>query len=133
MSEKREAVAIARGVTQTPRKLNLVAALVRGRTVAHAAVILEHTPKRAAGPLIKVIASASANATNTFGVVETSLIIKSLQVTSGPRLKRFRPAARGRALPFEKRTSHIRVVVEGDVKPKKQPQSAKAVTTKETT
>ncbi len=132
MSERRTAVAIARGVTQTPRKLNLVAALVRGRSVADAAVILEHTSKRATTPLLKAIASASANATHTFGVVENSLVIKSLQVTSGPRLKRFRPAARGRALPYEKRTSHIRVEVEGDVKPKKKPASAKTATTKET-
>ncbi len=132
MSERKAAVAIARGVTQTPRKLNLVAALVRGRSVADAAVILEHTPKRATTPLMKAIASASANATNTFGVVEASLVIKSLQVTSGPRLKRFRPAARGRALPYEKRTSHIRVEVEGDVKPKKKPVAVKAAVKKET-
>ncbi len=121
MTERIEAVAIARGVTQTPRKVNLIAALVRGRSVADASVILAHTPKRAAEPILKVIASASANAMHTFGLKEDSLIIKSLQVTSGPRLKRFRPAARGRALPYEKRTSHIRAVVEGNVKPKKIP------------
>lgn len=119
MSERIESVAIARGVTQTPRKVNLIAALVRGRSVADAQVILRHTPKRAAEPIVKVIASASANAMNTFGLKEDSLVIKSLQVTSGPRLKRFRPAARGRALPYEKRTSHIRAVVEGTAKPKK--------------
>jgi large subunit ribosomal protein L22 len=131
MSERIEAVAIARGVTQTPRKVNLIAALVRGRTVADASVILQHTPKRAAEPILKVIASASANAMHTFGLKEDSLVIKSLQVTSGPRLKRFRPAARGRALPYEKRTSHIRAVVEGNVKPKKTP-AAKQTVKKET-
>ena len=121
MSERRSAVAIARGVTQTPRKVSLIAALVRGRAVADAEIILRHTPKRAASPILKVIASASANAMHTMGVKQDSLIIKSLEVTSGPRLKRFRPAARGRALPYEKRTSHIRAVVEGEVKPKKKP------------
>jgi large subunit ribosomal protein L22 len=133
MAERRVAVAISRGVTQTPRKVSLVAALVRGRSVADASVILAHTPKRAAEPLLKVIASATANATHTMGLVESSLVIKSLQVTSGSRLKRFRPAARGRALPFEKRTSHIRAVVEGEVKPKKKPTAVKTTTKKETT
>jgi large subunit ribosomal protein L22 len=119
MAERIEAMAIARGVSQTPRKVSLVAALVRGRSVSDALVILEHTSKRASTPIIKVISSASANAVNTFKVKEDSLMIKSLQVTSGPRLKRFRPAARGRALPYEKRTSHIKVIVEGNPKPKK--------------
>lgn len=119
MSEVLTAKAIARGVQQTPRKVGLIASLVRGRTVADALVILEHTPKRAAQPVAKVIASAAANATNTFGIKEDSLVIDSLQVTSGPRLKRFRPIARGSANPFQKRTSHIYVVVAGKPKPKK--------------
>lgn len=121
MSETITAKAIARGVNQTPRKVGLVASLVRGRTVADALVILEHTPKRAAKPVAKVIASAAANATNTFGAKEEGLVIRSLQVTAGPRLKRYRPIARGSAHPFQKRTSHIAVVVAGETKPKKQP------------
>lgn len=126
MAEQIKAVAIARGVTQTPRKIALVASLVRGRSVADALVILEHTPKRAAKPLSKVIASARANAVNTFGAKEDTMIIQSLQVTAGPRLKRFRPVARGQAHPYQKRTTHIHVVVAGQEKPKKKP----AATTK---
>lgn len=103
-----------------------MASLVRGRSVADALTILEHTPKRAAKPLSKVIASAQANATHTYGLKSEGLIIKSLQVTTGTRLKRFRPAAKGRALPFELRTSHIRVEVSGEVKPKKKPVTAKS-------
>lgn len=118
--------AIARGVNQTPRKISLVASLVRGRTVADALVILEHTPKRAAKPVYKVIASASANATNTFGAKEDTLVVSNLQVTAGPRLKRFRPIARGSANPFVKRTSHIQVTVSGKLKPKKKPATKKA-------
>lgn len=121
MSEAVTAKAIARGVAQTPRKVGLVASLVRGRSVADALVILEHTPKRAAKPVAKVIASAAANATNTFGAKQDGLVIQSLQVTAGPRLKRFRPIARGSAHPFQKRTSHIYVVVSGEKKPRKQP------------
>lgn len=116
--------AIARGVNLTPRKVSLVASLVRGRTVADALIILEHTPKRAAKPLAKVIASAKANAINTHGIDGNTLVIESLQVTAGPRLKRFRPAAMGRALPYQKKSSHISVVVTGDEKPKKKPAAA---------
>ena len=111
--------AYAKGVDQTPRKVGLVASLVRGRTVADALVILEHVPKRAALPVKKVIASAAANATNNHGLDGKTLQIKTLSVTAGPRLKRFKPASRGRALPFQKRSSHILVEVAGSEKPKK--------------
>jgi len=95
--------AYAKGVDQTPRKISLVAGLVRGRSVADALVILSHTPKRAAKPVAKVIASAQANAVNTHGVDSKTLQIQTISVTAGPRLKRFKPASRGRALPFQKR------------------------------
>ena len=121
--------AIAKGVTLAPRKVSLVAALVRGRTVADALTILEHTPKRAARPVAKVIASAKANAVNTHGIDEKTLVIETLQVTAGPRLKRYKPAAMGRALPFQKKTSHISVVVTGDEKHKKKPASTTTTTT----
>lgn len=111
--------AVARGVDQTPRKVSLVAALVRGRTVADALVILEHVPKRAALPVKKVIESARANAANNHGLDAKSLQITTLSVTTGPRLRRFKPASRGRALPFEKKTSHILVEVSGVEKAKK--------------
>lgn len=130
MADTKTTRALARGVRLAPRKVSLVASLVRGRTVADALVILEHTPKRAALPVVKAIKSAAANATNTHGIDGKSLIIDELTVTAGPRLKRFKPAAHGRALPFMKRTSHITVVVRGDVKPKKV--AAKPVAAKET-
>lgn len=118
--------AYAKGVDQTPRKVSLVAALVRNRTVADALVILEHVPKRAALPVKKVLESAKANAMNNHGLDAKSLVITTLSVTTGPRLRRFKPASRGRALPFEKKTSHILVVVSGTEKPKKKPAAAKA-------
>ena len=109
----------AKGVDQTPRKVSLVASLVRGRTVADALVILEHVPKRAAQPVIKAIESAKANATNNHNLDGKTLEITTLSVTAGPRLKRFKPASRGRALPFQKKSSHILVEVAGSEKPKK--------------
>lgn len=115
----------AKGVDQAPRKVQLVAALVRGRTVADALVILGHVPKRAALPVIKAIESAKANATNTHGVDGKTLIISTLSVTAGTRLKRFKPASRGRALPFQKKSANILVEVTGAEKPKKKPAAPK--------
>jgi len=115
-----------KGVDQAPRKLNLVAALVRGRTVADAVVILDHTPKRAALAVKKAIQSAAANAVNTHGLDAKTLVISTLSVTAGPRLRRFKPASRGRALPFEKKSGHILVEVAGLEKQVKKPAAKKA-------
>jgi len=122
--------AYAKGIDQTPRKVALVASLVRRRSVADALVILSHTPKRAAMPVIKAIKSAEANAINTHGLDGKTLIISTLSVTAGARLKRFKPAARGRALPFQKKSANILVEVTGDVKPKKKVEKAAATVTK---
>ena len=117
--------AIAKGVRMSPRKVGEVASLVRGRTVADALVILEHTPRRAAVPVRKTIESARANADNNHNVNPDTLKIVEISVSPGPRLKRYRPAAHGRALTFQRRSSHIRVVVEGDVRAAKKPETAK--------
>jgi large subunit ribosomal protein L22 len=121
MAEQYTVRAYAKGVDQAPRKVSLVASLVRGRTVADALVILNNVPKRAALPVIKAIESAQANAINNHGLDGKTLDITTLSVTAGPRLKRFKPASRGRALPFQKKTSHILVEVTGLEKAKKKP------------
>jgi large subunit ribosomal protein L22 len=121
MSELTKVRAYLKELRMTPRKVSLVAALVRGRSVDDALVILSHTPKRAAKPLAKVIASTRANATNNHGLKADGLQITTLSVTSGPRLKRFRPVSRGQAHPFQKRTSNILVEITGEVKPAKKP------------
>ena len=115
------ATAYMKGLRLAPRKVSLVASLVRGRSVADALVILEHTPKRSAKPVAKVIASAKANALNNHGIQEKDLRIETISVTAGERLKRYRPAAHGRALPFQRKSSNIVVVVAGTEKPKKKP------------
>ena len=117
--------AVAKGVRLSPRKVQVVAALVRGRTVEDALTILEHTPRRSALAVSKVIASAKANADHNHGFKPASLQIVEISVTHGPRLKRYRPAAHGRALPFQRRTSHIRVVVDGEKREAKKPVAAK--------
>jgi len=126
MAEQLIIKAYAKGIDQAPRKVALVASLIRNRSVADALVILSHTPKRAAQPVIKAIESAKANAVNTHGLDSKTLLISTISVTAGDRLKRFKPASRGRALPFQKKTANILVEVTGDVKPKKKP-AAKAV------
>jgi large subunit ribosomal protein L22 len=116
------AMAEIKTVRMSDRKVGVVAALVRGRTVNDALVILEHTPRRSALPVRKAIESARANADYNHNYKPESLRIIEISVTPGPSTKRYRPAARGRALPFQRRTSHIRVVVDGEKRqPKKKP------------
>lgn len=123
--------AVAKGVQMSPRKVAVVAALVRGRTVDDALVILSHTPRRSATPVRKVIESAKANADHNHGYKPATLRITEIGVTPGPRIKRYRPAAYGRALPFERKSSHIRVIVDGEKRqapaPKSDKKPAKAV------
>ncbi len=126
-------VAIAKGVSMSPRKAGIVAQLVRGRSVADALVILEHTPRRSADAVRKVVASAKANADHNHNLKPETLKIVEISVTPGPRLKRYRPAAHGRALPFQRKTSHIRVVVDGEARaPKKPAKAPEAKESKET-
>ncbi len=117
--------AIAKGVRMSPRKVAEVASLVRGRTVEDALIILEHTPRRSALAVTKVIKSAKANADHNHGYKPATLNITEITVTPGPRLKRYRPAAHGRALPFQRKTSHISVTVDGEKREVKKPAVAK--------
>ncbi len=106
--------AIAKSVPMSPRKVGVVAALVRGHTVEEALTVLAHVPRRSATPVIKAVKSAKANADHNHNLKPDTLRIVEITVTAGPRLKRFRPAAHGRALPFQRKTSHIRVIVDGE-------------------
>ncbi len=112
----------------SPRKVAVVAALVRGRSVEDALTILSHVPRRSAVPVQKVIASAKANADHNHGYKPATLMITEIMVTPGPRLKRYRPAAHGRALPFQRKTSHISVTVDGEKREIKKPAKAAAKT-----
>lgn len=117
--------ASAKSVRMSPRKVGVVASLVRGRTVADALTILGHTPRRSAIPVRKIIESVRANAENNHNYKPDSLTITHISVTPGPRLKRYRPASHGRALPFQRKTSHIYVQVEGQTRPVKKPAAKK--------
>ena len=94
-----------------PRKVRLVADLVREMAVDEALPLLEFTPKKAAGIVRKVVLSALDNASKSAGVDEDRLYISRIMVDEGPIAKRWRPRAMGRATRIRKRTSHILVAL----------------------
>ena len=100
--------AILKDYRQSPRKVRLLADLVRGKKVADALATLKFVDKRAAGPFAKVIDSAVANAKSQ-GQDVTKLFIKAVAVDKGTVLKRSMPRARGSASRINKRNSHISV------------------------
>jgi large subunit ribosomal protein L22 len=116
--------ASAKNVRMSPRKVGVVAALVRGQSVTSAITILEHTPRRSAMPVKKVIQSARANAENNHGLKPDSLNLTQISVTPGPRIKRFKPAARGMAAPYQLKSSHIFVEITGEKREPKKPAKA---------
>jgi large subunit ribosomal protein L22 len=107
------ATALARSVNMPARKVGVVAALIRGRSVADALIILEHTPRASAIPVRKAVESAKANAIYNHNYKEDGLYIAEISVLSGPSLKRSRSIAHGSFHRILKRTSHIRVVIDG--------------------
>jgi|SRR5690606_1434647 large subunit ribosomal protein L22 len=106
-----QAKAVARTVRIAPRKVRLVADLIRGKQVGEAIAILRHTPKAASPVVEKVLNSAIANAEHNYEMDANNLVITEAYVNEGPTLKRFRPRAMGRASQINKRTSHITIVV----------------------
>jgi large subunit ribosomal protein L22 len=93
-----------------PRKVRLVADTVRGMPVGDALAVLKYRPQAAAKPLAKLLRSAVANAENKGGKVDVdALVVKTLTVDQGPKLRRFMPRAMGRAYRVEKKTSHVYV------------------------
>jgi large subunit ribosomal protein L22 len=123
---------MSKGVKMSPRKVAVVAALVRGRSVADALTILEHTPRRSAASVSETIKSARANAEHNHSFKPDTLTITEISVTAGPRSKRYRPAARGRALRFQRKTAHIRVVVDGEKRQAKKTAAKTEEVTEET-
>ena len=121
MAETIFAHAYEKGIDSQPRKTNIVASLVRDRYVADAVVILEHTQRRAAKAVLKAIESANANLLNNSKktIDPKTVRIARIVVTNGTRMRRYKPASRGRALPYEIISSNIFVEVAGEEKVKK--------------
>ena len=112
-----EARASAKSVGMSPRKMRLVIDLIRGRNVNDAYSILKFSKKGATEPISKILRSAVANAQQKADAegafLDTDeLVVREVFVNEGPRLKRFRAAAMGRAAPRIKRTSQVTIVVD---------------------
>ena len=107
--------AVLRFIRLSPKKARFVADLVRGKKVDEAVNILKFSTNRAARIIKKVLDSAIANAENNQGADVDELKVTTITVDDGPRMKRIRPRAKGRADRILKRTSHITIIV-GDRK-----------------
>ncbi len=95
-----------------PRKLRLVADMVRGKDVNEAIKILTFVNKKSAPMLVKLLQSAVANADQKKTVDLDNLFVKHITVDGGPVLKRYMPRAMGRASEIRKKTSHVNLVLE---------------------
>ncbi len=95
----------------SPRKVRLVADLIRGRSVEDADKILMFIVKKSSDPLVKLLRSAVSNAEHNFGLERKNLYVAEIKVDGGPTLKRFMPRARGSVSPIHKKTSHISLVL----------------------
>ena len=93
------------------RKVKIVIDMIRNKPVDVAMGILKNTPKAASELLIKLLASAVANAENNHNMDKNNLYIAEIYANQGPTLKRVRPRAQGRAFRIRKRTSHITIVL----------------------
>ncbi|OHA19124.1 MAG: 50S ribosomal protein L22 [Candidatus Taylorbacteria bacterium RIFCSPHIGHO2_01_FULL_45_63] len=110
--------AILRNYRQSPRKVRLVADLVRGKKVDRALTVLDFLTKKASEPVRNVIKLAVANARHNFHLDPDKLFIKEIRVDDGVTLMRRMPRARGSAYPIRKRTSHIEVLLATPERPK---------------
>ncbi len=106
-----EVRAVSKYLRVSAQKTRLVADMVRGKKVDEALILLRFTPKKSGRLITKVLRSAMANAENNHAGDLDKLYIKTIQIDQGPRLKRFRPRAMGRATRIIKPSSHITVVL----------------------
>lgn len=106
------AVARIKYLRMTPRKVRVVGNQIRGKGAQSAIDYLNFCRRRAARPLVKLVKSAVANATQKGGMDIDNLYIKELQINAGPIMKRWMPRARGMATQILKRSSHVTLVLD---------------------
>ena len=119
------ATAKLRNLRMSPRKVRLIAGLIRGRKVTDALVQLQFSPKAAARPVKKLLDSAIANAMHNHSLNMDSLVVKEIRVDEGKTLYRWMPRALGRATPLRKRMSHISLTIEGEIDESKKKEKVK--------
>jgi len=113
---KMEVTATAKNLRISPQKARLVVDQIKKMKPQDAVEVLEFLPQKSSLLLKKVIQSAMANAKNNHDIAEESLKFNQIQVGKGPMFKRYRAVAKGRAHSILKRTSNVRVVLEGQKK-----------------
>ena len=111
MDEKKIARAEHRYALISPRKVEIICDMIRGKDAHVALALMENTPKAGCELMVKVLKSAMANAENNFEMDPENLYVCQTYATAGPILKRGRPRAQGRMYRINKRTSHIMVAV----------------------
>jgi large subunit ribosomal protein L22 len=97
----------------SPRKVRLVADMIRGKKVEEARTVLNFTIKKGSLPLVKLLDQAMANARNNLQVEPYGLYVSEIKVDEGPKLKRWRARSRGQAYEIQKKTCHITLTLEG--------------------
>jgi len=112
---KDQGKAEAKYIRISPRKVNVVVDLIKGKSLDDAYAILNYTPKVASPVLLKVMKSAEANAVNNNNLNRDLLYVADAYANVGPILKRFMPRARGSAARINKRSSHVTVVLKEKV------------------
>lgn len=109
-----EITAKLRHLHLSPRKVRLVAGVIKGMGSERAELELRHRMKRASEPILKLIRSAAANARHNLRLSGGRLTIKDIRVNAGPTTTKYRPRAFGRAAPIRRRTSHVTLVLEAE-------------------
>jgi large subunit ribosomal protein L22 len=108
-----EAIAKLKNYPTSPRKMRLLADLIRGKNVENVLAILEHSPKHPAVPLRKLVLSAINNwKQKNEGEDESMLVVKTIYVDGARTLKRMRPAPQGRGYRVRKRSNHVTLIVD---------------------
>ena len=111
MANSQSVKAVAKYIRMSPHKVRRVLNQIRGRSYQDALMILEFLPYKAGGPIWQIVHSVAANAKNNYQLDKKKLIITEVYANEGPRLKRIRPRAQGRAYKILKPTCHITIVV----------------------
>lgn len=109
--EQKQVQSLTKYVRMSPKKLRDVAHHIQGKRVSIALDLLKFIPRKSARLILKALQSAVANAENNHDLSSEYLVVYRALIEEGPALRRYRPAARGMAHPFRKRTSHIRIVL----------------------
>ena len=111
MTNQQSIQAVAKYIRMSPHKIRRVLNQIRGRSYQEALMILEFLPYDASGPIWQVLHSAAVNANHNYGLDKKTLFIETIFADEGPKLKRIRPRAQGRAYKILKPTSHITVIL----------------------